>query len=256
MNKERNYRRIGAYSLMILSAFSMMIQYGLQGVLASGHATADLPSLFWQVDWVLWGLRALIEAVVILYLFETNAEQRRDRHLLYTFEVSLITLITATIAPAIRAQGLGLTMPESVSANVFTLWCVGLAMYTPLMMGGLATALRVQPGGKQTVNAEEHETIRAQLKKAARQVMDLRASAETDNADFENLQARVDELQGFYLAVTNPAAWKDATAATQLITGVIFPNGNRPKTKVLSKLLGVGQATVSTAIRKASVSGE
>jgi len=254
--KKYNYRRIGAYVLMLLSAFSMIAQYALQGVLASGHSTADLPTTFWTVDWILWAARALIEAVVILYLFETTAEHDRDRRLLYLFEASLIMLITATIAPALRAQGLHQTMPESVSEHVFTFWCIGLAAYTPLMIGGIATALRVQPGGVESISADIHNATLAKLDIARKQVTSLNKDIAESATTHNETVARNRELAAFKAAVTDPDAWKTATSAARLVITRIFPNGNRPETKVLAELLKVSGAQIGSVARKAKAEQE
>lgn len=245
--QKRNYRRIGAYTLMMLSAFSMICQYALQGILAINHPTSDLPMWFWPVDWILWAARALIEAVVILYLFETDAETDRDRRLLAMFEIVLIVLIVVTVAPAIRAQGLGMTMPQSVPDWFFTLWTVGLAAYTPLMMGGLATALRVQPGVTESVPATEHATLKArfeELRQSVGQFRLERAANETELAQLrlENAahQARLERLR-------SDEATKSASALARALLTEVYDNGSAPDVQVIAKMLQVRDQTIRKA---------
>jgi len=247
--KKYNYRRIGAYILVVASAVSMLCQYALQGILASGRPTSELPDWFWPADWAFWAVRAIIEAVVILYLFETNTENARDRRLLNTFEIVLICLITLTISPAIRAQALGQTMPESVSPTIFTLWVFGLGMYSPLMIGGIATALRVQPGGVESISADVHNVTLTKLDIAREQITKLNKQAAESAATHDETVARNQELAAFKAAVTDPEAWKTATSAARLVITQIFPNGNRPETKVLAELLKVSGAQIGNVAR-------
>jgi len=248
--KKYNYRRIGAYILVVASAVSMLCQYALQGILASGRPTSELPDWFWPADWAFWAVRAIIEAVVILYLFETNTENARDRRLLNTFEIVLICLITLTISPAIRAQALGQTMPESVSPTIFTLWVFGLGMYSPLMIGGIATALRVQPGGVENVSADVHNVTLTKLDIAREQITKLNKQTAESAATHDETVARNQELAAFKAAVTDPEAWKNATSALTMFFTTVFTNGNQPETEVVSQMLSISRQHASTVAKK------
>ena len=137
-------RRNQMWLLIALSATTAIMQYVVQGALATAHDPAEFGRVFWLVDYGLWGARAIIEAMVIAYLFQTTAKTRLQEATLLFFEGFLIALIILTLGPALRAMGLGVTMVDSLSPVWFTLWNFGIAAYTPLMMGGAAFAYKVQ----------------------------------------------------------------------------------------------------------------
>lgn len=66
-------RRLTA--LVFLAACSMVLQYAAQGALAAGFNPREFGAWFWYADAVLWGLRALIDAAVIVSLFQTIRKQ-------------------------------------------------------------------------------------------------------------------------------------------------------------------------------------
>jgi hypothetical protein len=131
--------------LVVLSALSALAQYIIQGAMASGIDATEFHPVFWIADYGLWGLRAIVEATVIVYLFQTQANTTAQRIGLAALEFTLIALIAATLGPALRAVGYGATMLASLGEPWFTLWTFGVASYTPLMMGAAGFAYKVQP---------------------------------------------------------------------------------------------------------------
>ena len=138
-------RRQQLWALIGLSALTAAVQYVIQGALATGADLATFPPLFWVADYSLWGVRALIEAWVIVYLFQTTGGTARQQVVITAFEVVLIGLIAVTLGPALRAVGLGEPVKSTMSATLFGLWNLGIAAYTSLMMGAAGYAYRVQP---------------------------------------------------------------------------------------------------------------
>ena len=157
-------RRNQMWVLIALSATTAIMQYMVQGALATAHDPTEFGRIFWLVDYGLWGARAIIEAMVIAYLFQTTAKTKVQEATLLFFEGFLIALIILTLGPALRAMGLGKTMVESLSPTWFTLWNFGIAAYTPLMMGGAAFAYKVQTEEREPIiitgsYAERCETL-------------------------------------------------------------------------------------------------
>jgi hypothetical protein len=143
------------YLLIGLSALTACAQYIIQGTLATGGTPASFAQPFLLADSALWGARALIEAAVIAYLFQTVPHSTAQSIVLTCFEVALVSLITLTVGPALRAMGLGLPIRETLSPGVFTLWNFGIAGYTSIMMGAAGFAYRVQ--SQATVEQEAQE---------------------------------------------------------------------------------------------------
>jgi len=182
----KNKKRQTQLSWLVgLSALSAVALYIIQGALATGADLKTFPALFWTVDWGLWGFRALIEAAVIVYLFSTEPQTKRQEFVLGVFEVALIALIALTVGPALRAAALGKQMVDTVAPWVFTAWSFGIASYTPLMVGAAGYAYRVQKDDADGVDVAELERERdkliAQVKRALSMV------AETDERHAQEL---------------------------------------------------------------------
>lgn len=143
------------YLLIGLSALTACAQYIIQGTLATGGTPASFAQQFLLADSALWGARALIEAAVIAYLFQTVPHSTAQSVVLTCFEVALVSLITLTVGPALRAMGLGLPIRETLSPSIFTLWNFGIAGYTSVMMGAAGFAYRVQSQAAVAHEAQE-----------------------------------------------------------------------------------------------------
>jgi hypothetical protein len=131
--------------LIGLSALTATAQYIVQGAMASGGAPELFNQYFWYIDYGLWGLRSLIEAWVIVYLFQTTGKTAAQRYVLIGFEIALITLITLTLGPALYALTTGQHIAATMTAISLRYWTYGVAAYTSLMMGSAGFAYRVQP---------------------------------------------------------------------------------------------------------------
>lgn len=138
-------RRLTA--LVFLAACSMVLQYAAQGALAAGFNPREFGAWFWYADAVLWGLRALIDAAVIVSLFQTQARNSRDARLLAVFEVAMIGLITLTVGPAMVAIARGVAIDAVLSQGLRWAWSFGVAAYAPLMMGAAGAAYKITTAG-------------------------------------------------------------------------------------------------------------
>ena len=134
-------------SLVFLAAASMVLQYAAQGALAAGFNPREFGAWFWYADSVLWGLRALIDAAVIVSLFQTQARNVRDARLLTGFEVAMIALIAATMGPALVAIARGVAIDGVLSPGLRWAWSFLIAAYAPLMIGAAGLAYKVQTAG-------------------------------------------------------------------------------------------------------------
>jgi hypothetical protein len=138
-------RKNQLYALIFLSAATAMLQYAIQGSMATGHSPAEEFSRnFWVLDWILWAGRALVEAWVVVYVFMTRPQSTGQRIALTFFEVVLIVLITLTLGPAFHALGAGKTAYE-VLGEMHLAWEYAIAAYTSIMMGSAAFAYQFQP---------------------------------------------------------------------------------------------------------------
>lgn len=138
-------RRQQLWWLIILAAGTMIIPYVIQGTLASGERPDAIPWWVWVADHWAWGIRAIVEGLVIGYLARTHTETRQQAALLWVMKIALVTLITLTLGPAMYATSNGVTMAEALTPTLQWLWALGLASYMPLMVLASSYAYKVQP---------------------------------------------------------------------------------------------------------------
>lgn len=157
-------RRTQLWFLIGLSALTATAQYIVQGAMASGGTPELFAQNFWYIDYALWGLRSLIEAWVIVYLFQTVAETTTQKYVLIGFEIALIALITLTLGPALFALTTGQKIAETMTVISLRYWTYGIAAYTSLMMGSAGFAYRVQPVSEDTklISNDDYEQLQGQ----------------------------------------------------------------------------------------------
>jgi len=217
--------------LVGLSALTAVAQYVVQGALASGHNPAGFMQEFWYVDYALWGLRALIEAWAVVYLFATVARTIWQEVLLIVFEVALIALIALTLGPALRALGMGLQMRDSLSPEWFTAWSFGVAAYVSLMMAASGTAYKIQPD---QAAQGEGETMQAQWETMQDEIARLRAETERTQADVAAERAVIKAaIQFLALSPQLQVRWV-----------ADHRNGDGPSNQELAERYGVNTSTV------------
>ena len=180
------------------------------------------------------GARALIEAWVIVYLFQTQAQTRGQVIVLAAFEIALIGLITVTVGPALRSLGYGLPMRQSLPEPLFSAWNFGIAAYTSLMMGAAGFAYRAQP--EDASRDAEVEALRAGLAAARAEHQETRRALE---------QARAE------IAVAR--TWDGLPARTKAtLIAAVCDDGDRPTAVELAEILGASRATVSAGYKAAN----
>ncbi len=159
-------RKTELWFLIGLSALTATAQYIVQGAMASGGTPELFAQNFWYVDYALWGLRSLIEAWVIVFLFRTVAKTSTQKYVLIGFEIALITLITLTLGPALFALTTGLPIAETMTIISLRYWTYGIAAYTSLMMGSAGFAYRVQPVSEdvQLISNSDYEQLQSENK--------------------------------------------------------------------------------------------
>lgn len=131
--------------MILASALTAACQYILQGAMATGGNPLQWDEMFWTADRILWGIRALIESWVIVYLFTTQARNWMQEILLLVLEILLLVLITFTLGPVFQALGAGTTVYDLLSKENYNLWAFAIGAYTGLMMAGAGLAYKIQP---------------------------------------------------------------------------------------------------------------
>jgi hypothetical protein len=218
-------RRKQLWFLIGLSAASAVAQYVVQGAMAGGGSPQEFSRWFWYADYGLWGARALIEAWVIVYLFQTQARTRGQAVVLTVFEVALVGLITLTLGPALRSLGYGRSMRATLPEPWFTGWNFGIAAYTSLMMGAAGLAYRVQPEDA----GDETAALRAELAGA--------------RADYREAQEALEQARAEVEAVK---AWSGLPARAKAAWVAVYcRDDDRPSARELAEVLGVSRQTVS-----------
>lgn len=137
-----NSRRTQMKWLLGLTALSLVPVYILIGWQSGGHGSADVASLFWVIEAGAWGLRALVEAWALVYLFQTVNDNPAISKVLITFEGALIGLIALTVGLVIIANGSKQPI-SSLPSWLYWVWSFGVAAFAPLMMGSVGFAYKV-----------------------------------------------------------------------------------------------------------------
>lgn len=225
----KNQKRQTQLSWLVgLSALSAVALYIIQGALATGADVKTFPAWFWIADYVLWGFRALIEARVIVYLFSTDAQNKRQEFVLAVFEVALIALIALTVGPALRAAALGKQMVDTVAPWMFTAWSFGIASYTPLMVGAAGYAYRVQ---KLDNNDDAIAELEEQLRTARADAQEAHSEMLHNADEFvrrgdELMQIKATHEQQLAAAVKASALLESFSKAEQAQLYLLVQNGD------------------------------
>jgi hypothetical protein len=226
-------RQRWAEILIPINAMSMVLQYVIQGAMASGEVASNLPWWFWPADWAFWGVRALVESTVILYLFKTEASKRRDKFALAFFEIVLISLMMLTIGPTIRALVRGQSMEQALTGWQLTAWTFGLGAYGGLMLAGVGVAYRIQPSDVEMVSLEAHQSI----------VESLEGKLTDTQDDYNRAQRELSSYQ--YLSDWRQALARFPTDKQGIVARTIFSaNGSELQVNEIIEALGVSRGTV------------
>lgn len=228
-------RKRQLWILIVLSASTAVAQYATQGVLAMGELPGTLPGWFKTAEAGLWALRAFVESIVVVYLFQTTTDDAKRGCVLAVLEVSLIALIALTLGPALRALGYGQTMLATWGEPWFTAWNFGIAAYAPLMIGSAGYAYKCQPHDDEALAITADQLH--QLHEAQRERDEAHALAEAARQAVAGVRA--------FQALS-------ATAQARVIAASL--NGDRPTPSELAPLLGddgVSPSTVSRGYKQA-----
>src|SRR3972149_8022242 len=182
MNRKNQF-----WLLIILSAATAMSQYAIQGALIGPGSPGALPPAFWTIDIVLWSIRALVESLVVIYLFSTTPQTRAQGVMIAILEVSLVSLITLTVGPALLAARTG-ELPGRI-LGVFP-WEYGLAAYTSLMMGSAGYAYRVQSAD--SVSATEVAPLQDDIARLQREANEMQREIATAHTQYQQAHAEVE----------------------------------------------------------------
>ena len=205
--------------LVIATAVSACLQYVMQGLLATGRTPDFFGEGFFVAESVLWGFRAIVEAIVVAYLFSTKATTERQERMLNFMEISLITLIALTLGPALTSMGYGKAVKDIMPHPIlFWLWNFGIASYAPAMMGSAAYAYKCDSGTAQVI-AETPKSTSLTMDKGdlmARFIAILEDQDETNPLKQKEIAAQ--------LGIAEPAMSK--LVKQGVAAGVISKNGH------------------------------
>lgn len=249
--KQMSWREKQLWALIFLAAGAAIPQYVMQSVLIAPGGIERLSEWFWNVDAVLWALRALVESWVICYLFTTrsgNWWQKIMQFGLLLIEIGLLYLIIITAGEALRAVSQG-TVPTSPLP--WLPWEWALASYTSLMIAGAGFAYRVQPGDIYTEDAYRDQINLLEAQIADRDV--LLSESKHDMNTLANqataLESEVVSLKEAVERIRYMGAWFDDLDATNRarLMASILDKDQLPAPKVLADAWGVSLSTIVKA---------
>jgi DNA-binding CsgD family transcriptional regulator len=136
-----NDRRTQMKWLLALTALSLVPVYGLIGWGTGGHGPDTVAPIVWLIEAGAWCLRALVEAWALVYLFSTNTTNQTYSRALAAIEIALIGLIAVTVTLLIISNGSN-TPVSKLPTPLFWVWAASVAMFAPLMFGGIGIAYK------------------------------------------------------------------------------------------------------------------
>lgn len=225
------------WTLIILSAITMIIPYFIQGALSAGKSPDAIGAQTWLLDHIAWAIRAIVEGLVIGYIARTVANNRTQATILWMLKIALILLIALTLGPVLYASLNGLAMAQALPTIAQWCWAFGLAAYMPLMVLGAAYAYKVQPADTPTqigatASSAEFEQLQSDLKKAQTQTSQLQAAV-------NGLQAEIKQAQ----------TWESLSFADRAKWIAMNTNGDRPQAVELASAWGCSISTISRAYK-------
>lgn len=220
MNKQRDTRQTQMIWLLGLTALSLVPVYILIGWQTAGHGPDTVVQIFWVIEAGAWGLRALVEAWALIYLFQTATDSIRANKILVSFEIALITLVALTVGLVIIANGNRLAIANGLPAPLYWFWSFGVAAFAPLMMGSVGYAYKVN-----------------------KPIADPQPIVDTTQKDITKLQRQLGEVLQQLEAIRNPVVARRNAIREAL-------QGDSPPThKALAELYGVSVGTIGNDIK-------
>ena len=138
-------RRKVMITLAILTAITLIGQYIMLGNTGIGQSKSSLPVWFWVLEQSLWGLRALVEVGVVIYIGMTTAQNNKQARILWTFKGGLIALIVITVGPVWAAYSLQESIIGILGRGGVIVWGLTLAGISATMLAGVSYAYKIQP---------------------------------------------------------------------------------------------------------------
>lgn len=154
--------------IMITSSITGFAQYVLLGVTGTNHDPTTFYWAFWVVEFILWGIRSIVESICVGYIFMTVASRWQDRMTLSFFEIVILLEIATTIGVMTAAVGSSKSIYQMIaeySNGYYFLWAFAMGAYAPLMMAGSGVAFRIQPANVAQDDAIALQSRIAELQK-------------------------------------------------------------------------------------------
>lgn len=160
-------RKTQLWILLGLSALAASGAYVIQGTVATGGNPKEIfGNYFWYTDYAFWGFRALVEAWVLAYLFQTTAKTKVQAAVLLFFEFALIAIIAFTLGAVIYMYARDHRIATTLTDTWLRIWSYSIASYTSLFMGGIGYAFRTQPveADEKVVAKDDYELLQSENK--------------------------------------------------------------------------------------------
>lgn len=217
----KDTRRTQMVWLLGLTALSLVPVYILIGWQTGGHGPDTVIQVFWVIEAGAWGLRALVEAWALVYLFQTATNEAKTNRILMVFEIALITLVALTVGLVIIANGNRLAIANGLPAPLYWFWSFGVAAFAPLMMGSVGYAYKV------------HKPV----------VTNPQPIVDTTQKDIVKLRSQLDDVLQRLETPHNPVVVRREAIKEAL-------NSDKPPThKALAKLWGVSVGTIGNDVK-------
>lgn len=221
MKEQRDSRQLQMVWLLGLTALSLVPVYILIGWQTGGHGPDSVIQVFWVIEAGAWGLRALVEAWALVYLFQTATDSARANKILIAFEVALITLVALTVGLVIIANGKQLAIANGLPAPLYWFWSFGVAAFAPLMMGSVGYAYKT------------HKPLE----------VDTQPIVDKFQGDIEALQTQLGQVVSMIEVARDPVTTRRNAIRDAL-------NGPTPPThKALAELHGVSVGTIGNDVK-------
>jgi hypothetical protein len=243
--------------LATLTAITLVGQYVMLANFGFGNVATELPWWFLIGEKSLWGLRALVEVAVVVYVATTTPNDKREARALVWLEVLLIGLILVTVGPAWISAALEQSILSTLSVYGVYAWGLSLAGISATMLAAVGYAYRVQPvdAGGVVVTIAEYERMLAAVGEAEAAAGDALAAVGAADGQRQRALAERDralaELDGMREAV-EVLRLLPPSAQVQIV-GVLTNNAHDPN--ALAQEFGLSPSTVRGALAKVNGNG-
>ena len=202
---KRSDRQKQLSTLLTWAALTMVTPYVIQGIAVLGNVDADLslyrmPTWFWILDAVLWGIRALIEARVIFYAFSTQTQTKVQEWVMIVGETILIGMVMFTVGMVFRSLSIAAGSNELIeqlkTSGWHDAWAFGIAAYPALMIAVTGIAYKFQPHDldMEVVNKGEVERLQKKIEDQSLLIADMSNGLEQSQIELGKIETRYKEL--------------------------------------------------------------